>query len=230
MLIGFASVSAQNSDMSFGVFSGVASYFGDINPTNPIYNPKILYGGLIKYNLSKTYDIKFSYMTTELSGSTEDFSGSWYKSKIMENNDFSTRVNEFALVAEYNFLPLTNSKSAKEWSPYLATGVAMLFSNSMSKSYQPIFPLNVGVKANYKYFSFAFEWSLRKTFTDDLDNLEDPDGTESGFAGIIKNNDWYHYVGISVAIGFKKCATCYNEEKSDYIEMKKRQNRRRRIR
>jgi hypothetical protein len=40
----------RNSD--YGVFAGVSSYFGDINPTRPLYSPLPAGGFFYRYNLN----------------------------------------------------------------------------------------------------------------------------------------------------------------------------------
>ncbi len=234
MVLGFSSSNAQNSAMSFGVFGGGASYFGDVNPDNFVYNPQPLWGLLIKYNIHEFYDIKLSYMKTTLKGSYGDFDDTWseliYDNPLLKPNSFSTDINEFGTVIEYNFLRLTNMRKAKEWSPYISSGISLLFSNKLVQSYQVTAPLNIGVKANFNSYSVGVEWSYRKTFVDDLDNWNDLDGKSEGLARYMKNNDSYHYISVFLAIGFKKCKKCHNEERDALYEIKKKKHKRKRIR
>ena len=195
----------------------------------------------------------------------DSFSSS--EAALQRNLNFKSPINELSLQLEFNFFDYAIGNEKRKFSPYLFLGIAGFKFNpqgqlangawvalqplgtegqgleggASKKKYKLIqlsIPFGVGAKVNLsKNIGISFEWGMRKTFTDYLDDvskkyydptvlaatrgatagvLSDPSiGTDPGFSntgrqrGNPTNKDWYSFVGIALTIKLKeKRETC----------------------
>ena len=203
------SLSGQRSS-DYGVFAGVSSYTGDINPGRPLYSPMPALGILYRYNFHPRQSLRASVFYGGLKANDLDFNNDF---QISRAASFSGTVAELALQFEFNFLPYSTGGKRWDYTPYIAGGAALAFVNTTTFPYIPVIPFSFGFKVNiYKNLGLEAEYGFRKTFYDNFDGLKDL-VAPSDFAWI-HNNDWYSFAGISFTWKFySKLAGCpaYND-------------------
>jgi len=204
----------RNSD--FGLFAGVSSYLGDINPNRLLYSPLPGGGVFYRYNLHPRQALRANIYFGGLRANDLDFKNSFQTSRAAS---FSGTVGEFALQFEFNFLPYTTDGRSGDYTPYIAAGAGVAFINTTSFTYVPVIPFSIGFKFNiYKNLGLEAEYGFRKSFYDNFDGLKDL-VAPSDFAWI-HNNDWYSFTGIAFTWKiYSKLAGCpaYND-----VDFKKR--------
>jgi len=190
--ITLASPAQRNSD--YGVFVGVSSYFGDINPSRPLYSPMPAAGVFYRYNFHPRCAIRANLFAGMVKGNDLDFSNSFQQ---MRAASFSGTVEEFSAQYEFNFLPFTTEGKLWDFTPYFSAGAGIAIVNTVSTEYQPVLPFSFGFKVNaFKNLGVELEYGFRKTFYDNFDGLKDPIAP-SDYAWL-HNNDWYTFTGIAV--------------------------------
>ena len=210
----FLSLSLSGQRKSdFGVFAGISSYLGDINPNRFLYSPLPAAGIFYRYNLHPRQALRTSLFFGGLRANDLDFNNSF---QIARAASFSGTVGEWALQFEFNFLPYSTDGKRWDYTPYFAAGAGIAFINAESFTYEPVIPFSLGFKVNiYKNIGLEAEYGFRKTFYDNFDGLKDL-VAPSDFAWI-HNNDWYTFTGISVTWKiYNKLAGCpaYGDEDS----------------
>jgi hypothetical protein len=198
----------RNSD--FGVFGGVSSYIGDINPGRLLYAPLPAGGVFYRYNLHPRQSLRASFIYGGLRGSDLDFNNSFQRARAAS---FSGTVGEFAVQFEFNFFPYSTEGKRWNYTPYFAAGGGIAFINTQAYTYVPVIPFSFGFKINiYKNIGLEAEYGFRKTFYDNFDGLKDLFAPSD--YGWLHNNDWYTFTGISVTWKiYSKLAGCpaYND-------------------
>ncbi|HEY4798149.1 MAG TPA: DUF6089 family protein [Bacteroidia bacterium] len=189
-------ISPASSEL--GIFLGGSYYLGDLNPGghfNRFTRPAA--GGLYRMNFNPRFSAKAVASFGTIEG---DDAYSTNENRRNRNLNFKSRINEFAVEGEFNFLPYTTgNKKTSLASPYIFWGIAVFhfdplgyYQNrwiplqplgtegqgttfSSQKPYsltQFSIPFGVGLKINTaKRVGINFEWGLRKTFTDYLDDV-----------------------------------------------------------
>jgi hypothetical protein len=189
----------------YGVFGGVSTYFGDINPGRFLYSPLPAGGVFYRYNLHPRQALRANIFIGGLKGSDSDFSNDFQQNR---NASFSGIVGEGSVQFEFNFLPYTTEGKSWDYTPYIAGGAGVAFINTASFSYVPVIPFSLGFKVNvYKNIGLEAEYGLRKSFYDNFDGLKDFVAPED--YAWLHNNDWYSFAGISVTWKiYNKLAGC----------------------
>ena len=181
----------RNSD--FGVFAGVSSYLGDINPDRLLYSPLPAAGIFYRYNFHPRQALRASIFYGGLRANDLDFKNSFQKARAAS---FNGTVGEFVLQFEFNFLPYSTQGKSWDYTPYIAAGAGLAFINTTTFTYVPVIPFSLGFKVNiYKNLGLEAEYGFRKTFYDNFDGLKDM-VAPSDF-GKIHNNDWYSFTGVA---------------------------------
>lgn len=203
MLFSAALFGQRNAD--YGIWGGVSSYLGDINPNRLLYRPLPAGGVFYRYNLHPRQSIRANIFFGGLRGSDLDFNNSFQTSRAAS---FSGTVGEAALQFEFNFLPYSTQGKRWNYTPYLAAGVGMAFINTGSFAIEPVIPFSAGIKVNvYKNLGLEAEYGFRKTFYDNFDGLKDL--TDPAHHAWLHNNDWYTFTGIAFTWKFyNKLAGC----------------------
>jgi hypothetical protein len=188
----------RNAD--YGVFAGVSSYLGDINPNRLLYSPLPAGGLFYRYNLHPRHALRANFFVGGLQANDLDFNNSF---QISRAASFSGFAGEFAAQFEFNFLPYTTQGRLWDFSPYFAVGAGMAYINTTTAAnvsivtFQPVIPFSIGFKVNiYKNMGLEAEYGFRKTFYDNFDGLKDQ-VNPSDYAWI-HNNDGYSFLGIAL--------------------------------
>ncbi|TAL61362.1 MAG: hypothetical protein EPN85_05045 [Bacteroidetes bacterium] len=248
-------ISPKSSEL--GIFLGGSYYTGDLNPSGHFSRFTRPAAGLVyRVNLNPRISAKavgsFGILEADDSYSSND-------AHINRNLSFRSKIMEFAVEGEFNFLPyLTGSKKLALTTPYVFAGVAVYHFNPMGfyqyrwynlqpmgtegqgsvfsseKTYsltQFSIPFGLGLKVNTaKKVSINFEWGIRKTFTDYLDDvsgkyadpgllasakgpiaaaLSDKSLTQEGGSntgrqrGNSYTKDWYAFAGVIITFRMK---------------------------
>jgi len=181
--------SAQTFEV--GGFVGTSYYLGELNPGLPYNQTQLAYGALARYNLNARWAIKFSYYKGEIQGS--DATGG---NTVDRNLDFKSKINDFSLVAEFNFWEYFTGSKKSFFTPFIFGGISYFTFKPTSFSGVELQPIgtegqNIGFadRSPYNQYSFAipfgfgfkysinerlgltFEWGMRKTFTDYIDDI-----------------------------------------------------------
>jgi hypothetical protein len=193
----------RNSD--YGVFAGVSSYFGDINPNRPLYSPLPAGGIFYRYNLNPREALRTNLFIGGLRANDLDFNNAFQQARAAS---FSGTVGEWAVQFEFNFFPYSTQGKQWNFTPYFAAGGGIAFVNTVTSKYIPVIPFSFGFKVNvYKNIGLEAEYGFRKTFYDNFDGVKDL-VAPSDYSWI-HNNDWYTFTGIAVTWKFyNKLAGC----------------------
>jgi hypothetical protein len=239
----------------FGIGFGVSNYYGDLSAGSAFeFNSKHFHPSAAifqKYNFSSYFSLRNQLSFLEISGSSDGIDGLAY-----QNLNFKSKIYEYSPLIEFNLHPFgTNIRDG--WAtPYVLTGLSFfrfdptkidnedirlrnLNTEGQKKSYsllQASLPLGVGVKMmsppqrGKGSVIVGFEVLWRKTFTDNLDDVNNGYGdyrsmkenqglasAENGHAQVLQGNpslptgtmrgdthlkDWYYFVGFSISYRF----------------------------
>ena len=195
-------VSSRAQFLEYGAGIGVLNYAGDLDNGYPIDNLRFGIRAFHRMNLSDIVAVKYSIGYGKIAGSDDDpidpFAG-------IRRRTFERGVFEGTLTFEYNFLDYKDDNSPIRWTPYVFGGIgfARIF-GERTKDYskiQPVIPFGIGYKHLIgKQFAFGFEFGLRKTFFDELDEVSDGDVQIRDFSyGNPEDNDWYSFSTVSIS-------------------------------
>ncbi|GIV33541.1 MAG: hypothetical protein KatS3mg031_1076 [Chitinophagales bacterium] len=190
-------------DLEYGVWAGIANYFGDLN-----YNASFEYigpagGFFFRYNLGTRFAFKqaLSYGRVAFEDARSDF-----VYQQLRNLSFKSNIFEFSSHVEFHFFRYEKDRSRFSFTPYLLAGISVFYFDPRTdyqgntyrlkplqtegKNYSSI-SLGIPVGGGFKY-SFTYDWAIgieggyRKSFTDYLDDVssvypvQTGDGTLSG--------------------------------------------------
>ena len=225
---------SQNSE--FGIFLGGSYYNGELNPRNHFVGvTKPAFGIFHDAHINSRYSWRTMASFAQLYAHDN-------LTNIGLNNfrdlQFETNLYELSGQIHFNFFPYGFSINELPYTPYLFLGVSVFHaaphvsSLSMDSTSTALpkedynttltsvsIPMGFGFKAILGTFTLGVEWSIRKTFTDKLDgidnqyqvgNTNDPSSNPSpepdpypqpkGFQkGSFNANDWYSYAGFTVS-------------------------------
>ncbi|MBR1514026.1 MAG: hypothetical protein IJ622_07035 [Bacteroidales bacterium] len=137
----FATANAQFDDpktLEVGPHVGVSYYMGDLNPTLPFAQSQLQYGGLVRFNYNNRWTFRFDYSRAKVMGSDEV--AQWRPERGL---NFVTNINDFSIVAEFNFLEYYTGNPKKNISPYIFGGISVF-------QYTPFAEVN-GELVNLRY-------------------------------------------------------------------------------
>ncbi len=198
------SVFAQTSS-DVGVIVGANYYLGDINPKKQLYASSPTLGFMYRYNMGPRYALRTSLSFGNLKGDDLDFDNKYQQSRAAS---FETELVDFSLQMEFNFQPflVPLSSRTKRFSPYVTSGISYISSSSTTSSFA--IPMGVGCKYLLaKRWTIAVEWSFKKSFTDDLDGLEDPN--KLNYANQFHNDDWISFLGVTLTLQLFNDLQCH---------------------
>ena len=194
----------------YGIFGGVSSYIGDINPNRLLYSPLPAGGIFYRLNLNPRESFRTNIFIGGIRANDLDFKNAFQQAR---GASFSGTVGEWALQFEFNFFPYSTEGKRWNFTPYFAGGAGIAFVKSASFTTVPVIPFSFGFKINvFKNIGLEAEYGFRKTFYDNFDGLKDLVAPSDN--GWIHNNDWYTFTGIAITWKFyNKLAGCpaYNE-------------------
>jgi len=209
-LIGFLAVKAlAQPSVDIGVFGGAGTYFGDMTKIDLQKSINPAYGGFVRFNFNPRYALRFNVINGTI-GAEGEFD--YQPNPLDKFWSFNKNVLDISMNFEWNYLKYIVGDKDTPWTTFLYGGVGMqtykynivtLNSQIDGSEITPTIPFGLGVKYNLsKRWGIGFEGGLRKTFSDKLDNLDDPlsyktvDGVQIKFTDQLHNNDWTSYVGI----------------------------------
>ena len=118
----FAQANAQFDDpktIEVGPHVGMSYYMGDLNPMLPFAQAQLEYGGVIRYNFDSRWTFRFDY--THATGIADDAVIRWRPERGL---NFTTRINDFSLVAEFNFIEYYTGNPKRNVSFYIFGGIS----------------------------------------------------------------------------------------------------------
>lgn len=252
------SASAQRSS-EMGVMLGVTYYSGDLNPSGH-FKQGLMHravGLLYRRNLSSRWSMRYFALYGKVSGSDATVDR-WLARQRQLN--FESTIMEGSAMFELNFFDYIASDNRRYYTPTVFAGFGMFRMNPQGtvgdtgikrdlrlernegqlKEYsriQPTIPFGVGFRLKFSSrLLVSGEWSMRKTWTDYLDDVST---VYRGAAGSLANgyqssgyqrgdsqtNDWYSFAGINLTYRFgHKPNACYFD-RVNRKQTKKRQSR-----
>jgi len=212
-LIGFLAVKAlAQPSVDIGIFGGAGTYFGDMTKINLQKSINPAYGGFVRFNFNPRYALRFNVINGTI-GAEGEFDSQ--PNPLDKFWSFNKNVLDISMNFEWNYLKYIVGDKDTRWTTFLYGGVGMqtykynivtLNSQIDGSEITPTIPFGLGVKYNLsKRWGIGFEGGLRKTFSDKLDNLDDPlsylntnvtPNVQVKFTDQLHNNDWTSYVGI----------------------------------
>lgn len=197
-LEGFTQKTTFSERINFGISGGTTYYVGDINTLTPFYKSRFSYGGRIIYNFNKRYAIKINVLRGNIRGNDNDFSIS-YQQQIRKKS-FRSSFIDGSLQIEFNFLPYLNTTKFKyNYSFYATAGLGFTGTTQSTINTQHYITLPFGGGFKYNIFertNIGVEWTYRKTFTDQMDDISNPNNSE--YNSSIHNKDWYSFAGFFI--------------------------------
>ena len=218
---------AQNSE--FGLYLGGSYYMGELNPRKhfaDVTSPAIGIYQDAHINSRYTWRTIGTFGKLKANDNLTDIGLNNYRGL-----QFETDIYELSGQIHFNFLPYGFMITEKPFTPYLFIGLSIFHVNPHVSSMNSdtistalpkedytrtltsvSVPFGFGFKAMLGKISLGLEWSFRKTFTDDLDGIDNQYKTGNindepeqhphpkGFQkGIFNTSDWYSFAGITIS-------------------------------
>ncbi len=211
LLIFFGSTYAQQmlgqrSEVGFGI--GTFNYTGDLVRTYNLAFSKPAGTVFYRSNISNVISVRTSITAGKIGASdTRKPIDAFATARAASFNLF---LLEAGASFEYHFLDWRDSKRKLRFTPYLFAGAALFGisgvqqKNAEYSNVQMAIPFGGGMKyvINPKYY-VAFEFGMRKTFFDYLDNISDGDPSFKNYQyGNTFDYDNYFFTGITLTYTF----------------------------
>lgn len=119
----FHQVYAQFDDpktLEIGPHGGVSYYIGDINPQKHFAMSDLQYGGVVRLNWDNRWTFRFDYTRARVKASDEKIG--WRPERGL---NFQTDINDFSIVAEFNFIEYYTGNPKRNISPYIFGGISV---------------------------------------------------------------------------------------------------------
>ncbi|HET6559014.1 MAG TPA: DUF6089 family protein [Prolixibacteraceae bacterium] len=199
--------------LDIGFFGGAGTYFGDMTKVDFSKSVNPAYGAFVRYNFNPRYALRFNVLNGTIGADGEFDNQLWTRNpetgEMVSEWSFDKNVMDISLQFEWNFFKYIVGDKETPHSTYIFGGVGMQ-NYEFSDFYAPpggpnsevaaTIPFGLGFKFNLsRRIGLGFEGGLRKTFSDKLDNLDDPLGypsSEPKYTDSYHNNDWTAYAGI----------------------------------
>jgi Domain of unknown function (DUF6089) len=197
ILLNTIRLDAQHFEL--GVNVGGTNYLGDLTPSGlwtSIGETHLSAGAFVRYNILGWVAIKGGVNYGQIAASDKNANAK--SARVYRNLSFRSNIYEVALTAEINILRYEAYNLRRPFSPYIFGGIAIFKFNPQTQydgkwyDLQPLgtegqglsgysekynltqfsIPLGFGIKftKNDKW-NFGFEFGMRKTFTDYLDDV-----------------------------------------------------------
>lgn len=207
--IGFSQKKAD-----IGLMIGGATYIGDVNLETPFHMPRPAIKAFYRRNIHTRLAVRGNIGYSQIAG---DDSRSDFGYQTLRSQSFQRSILETSGFVEFNFLKFEQSPRYKYISPYIGAGFGvMMIDFTFAKNVIENFtiPFGVGLKIGLNdRFAVGFEYTINKTFRDDIDKIEDWLYTSSGNYALKQranpqNDDWFTFFGIFLSYKLKDCVTC----------------------
>lgn len=191
-----------------GVLAGGLYYLGEINPNQQVHLIKPSAGLFLRQNLNKRWAVRASFIAGSIAADDKEFDNGFQQQR---NINFNSSLLDISAQAEFNFFPykLGATRHTSSYTPYVASGFGFLLVSNSIEPYNIVIPMSVGVKISItKKIEIGAELSVKKTFSDYLDNLS---GKEYELAKMESESkikykqkatfykkDWYTFVGVFI--------------------------------
>lgn len=196
----------QRSEVGFGL--GVFNYTGDLVRTYNLATAKPAATAFYRSNISNVISLRTSVTAGKIGASDSRKPIDVFATARAAS--FDLFLFEAAATFEYHFLDWRDSKRKLRFTPYLFAGAGLFgFSGVEQKSaeysnIQMAIPFGGGMKyvLNPKYY-IAFEFGVRKTFFDYLDNVSEGNPSVKNYQyGNSFDYDNYFFTGITLTYTF----------------------------
>jgi hypothetical protein len=188
---------------------GVSNYSGDLMRGYKITN--VTPGITIHHrqNYSQFVSVKYAFTVSKVKGSDDDPIDPFAEIRAQS---FEVNYLELGATFEYHFLDYRDDESLISYSPYLFGGVAFTkWNNTDSQNdfsrLQPSIPFGLGFKKLLgRNFSLDFEFGMRKTFFDYIDDISETDDfrLKDYEYGNPNDTDWYYFSSITISYIIRK--------------------------
>lgn len=196
----------QRSEVGFGL--GTFNYTGDLVRTYNLAFSKPAATVFYRSNISRVVSARTSITAGKIGASdTRKPIDAFATARAAS---FDLFLLEAAATFEYHFLDWRDSKRKLRFTPYLFAGAGLFGisgvqqKNAEYSNVQIAIPFGGGMKyvLNPKYY-IAFEFGMRKTFFDYLDNISDGDPAIKNYQyGNFFDYDNYFFTGITLTYTF----------------------------
>ncbi len=246
------------SKSEVGFMLGGSNYFGDLNQFNPIYGVKPAAGLLYRYSFHSRATFRLNIMYGNVGAADADASQAIKQNR---NLSFFTPIYEIGSGVEFHYKPFKLGHSKHFATAYVLAEIALFKMNPQTMyddeaiELQPLgtegqgtslnsdkpysltqlsLPIGAGFKISLgKKASFSFEYGLRKTFTDYIDDVgsdtyvdhislsqqsgplaatlanQSLDGSRFGKRGDSITKDWYSFFGVMFSFRIGKEGICF---------------------
>ena len=244
IILSSALMGYSQKSLEIGLFGGGAYYMGDLNPGTPFLQSQFAYGLIGRYNINTRWALRLNALHGKVKGDDEIS-----KANLERMLNFESNITEFSLVAELNFFDYVTGSTRNYVTPYIFAGLGMFLFNPKVddvelkdigtegqnvgfdgrkpyKTFSMAMPFGIGFKYSLtKKLGFAFEWGMRKTISDYIDDVSktyyldgesiDPNNTAQVLSdptmshkpgmmrGDPKTKDWYSFFGVTVTYKFE---------------------------
>jgi len=204
--------SAQSYKYDAGASLGMTGYLGDVNNGNLWKHPGFTVGGIFRYIHNGRWAFKGTLNLATISGDSRDIDNKFFYGNQYKFNSLLTDLSASAEFNFFNFGAGARYKKYKRWTPYLTLGVGVVVA-TCDKDVAASFVIPMGFGFKYKLkerLNIGFEFTMRKEFSDKIDNFSDLLGVKHGFG---KNTDWYSFAMFTITYEFsKRCVRCHYVE------------------
>jgi len=211
LLLGFGVTNAQQmlgQRSEVGVGIGTFNYTGDLVRTYNLAFSKPAATVFYRSNISKVVSVRTSITAGKIAATdTRKPIDAFATARAASFNLF---LLEAGASFEYHFLNWRDDKRRLRFTPYVFAGAALFGisgvqqKNAEYSNVQMAIPFGGGMKyvLNPKYY-IAFEFGIRKTFFDYLDNISDGDSLYKNYQyGNAYDYDNYFFTGITLTYTF----------------------------
>jgi hypothetical protein len=190
LLLLFISFELRAQTWEFGGAAGGAGYMGDLNPNNPLKISGVSFGAFVARNFDGYWSAKLRYTFGQIAAADSTSSNAQFRQR---NLSFSSILNEFSLMGEFNFFKYIPEVGQNKFTPFIYLGIGAvaynpqakyqghiydlrpLMTEGQSKPYPSVaitIPYGVGFKYNYSgRWSFIADIGYRNPYTDYLDDV-----------------------------------------------------------
>lgn len=103
-----------------GPHLGLSYYMGDLNPAKPFAMSDLQYGGVVRFNYNNRWTFRFDFSHATVKA--DDVVIKWRPERGLS---FTTNLNDFSFVAEFNFWEYYTGNPKRNVSPYIFGGISV---------------------------------------------------------------------------------------------------------
>lgn len=187
----------KHAEIGFGI--GAFNYTGDLaqNTNFSALTPGTQF--FYRHNSRDQVSVyRLNLLIGSISGDESTIDGALQQARQLS---FSRGVTELSFIYEYDFFNYRDMKNQYYMSPYLFGGAAATVLWGTQSNTLFTIPFGAGLK--YKLgdnLNLGLEYGARKTFSDDLDSIQDSDESLSSSTP----TDWYYFLGLNLSYTFYK--------------------------